>query len=91
VSENKLLRIMFGPKTNKWPETGKDCIMGSISCLLHHILLGCGTQENELGVASSTRGKDKVYNDLVGKSEGKSDSEDIGVDGNIMLEWILRK
>jgi len=31
------------------------------------------------------------YTILVGKSEGKNCSEDLGVDGKIMLEWIIRK
>jgi hypothetical protein len=30
-----------------------------------------------------------AYNILVGKSEEKNHSEDLGVDGKIILEWIL--
>jgi hypothetical protein len=30
-------------------------------------------------------------NILVGKPEGKKHTEDLGVDGNIILEWILGK
>jgi hypothetical protein len=38
VSENKVLRGIFGPK---WQEAGEDCIMRSfITCTLHQILLG---------------------------------------------------
>jgi len=37
-------------------------------------------------------GERKVtYKILVGKPEGKSHSEDPGVDGSIILRWILRK
>jgi hypothetical protein len=32
-----------------------------------------------------------AYNILVGKPEGKNHSEDLGVDGKIILEWILGK
>jgi hypothetical protein len=33
----------------------------------------------------------KAYIMLVGKPEGKSHSEDLGIDGRIILEWILLK
>jgi hypothetical protein len=32
-----------------------------------------------------------AYSILVGKPEGRDQSEDLGVDGKIILEWILRK
>jgi len=32
-----------------------------------------------------------AYNTLAGKHEGKRSAEDPGVDGRIILEWILRK
>jgi hypothetical protein len=32
-----------------------------------------------------------AYRVLVGKPEGKSHSENLGTDGNIILEWILGK
>jgi hypothetical protein len=31
------------------------------------------------------------YNILVGMPEGRDHSEDLGVDGRIISEWILRK
>jgi len=34
--------------------------------------------------------KNGAYRILVGKSEGKNHLEDPGVDGNIILRWILR-
>jgi hypothetical protein len=41
--------------------------------------------------ACSTHGRDnKCIHHLVGKSEGKI-SEDTGVDGRIILEWILKE
>jgi hypothetical protein len=39
--------------------------------------------------AYSTHGK--VRHVLAGKTEGKSHLEDLGVDGKIVLEWILGK
>jgi hypothetical protein len=32
-----------------------------------------------------------AYKILVGKHEGKDHSEDLGTDGRITLEWILKK
>ena len=32
-----------------------------------------------------------AYRVLVGKPEGKSNLEDLGVDGRIILRWIFRK
>jgi len=32
-----------------------------------------------------------MHNFLVGKPEGKSSPEDLGVDGNITLDWIFGK
>jgi hypothetical protein len=31
------------------------------------------------------------YNILVGNLKGREHSEDLGIDGRIILEWILRK
>jgi hypothetical protein len=32
-----------------------------------------------------------AHNILVGKPEGKNHLKDLGVDGNIILQWILEK
>jgi hypothetical protein len=45
-----------------------------------------------VGEASSTHGKyEDAHKILVGKPEGKNHSEDLGVDGKTLLEWILGK
>jgi hypothetical protein len=36
-------------------------------------------------------GRRGVYRVLAGKPEGKNHFEDLGVDGRIILRWILRK
>jgi hypothetical protein len=35
--------------------------------------------------------KKNAYKMLVGKPKGRYHSEDLGVDGRIILKWILRK
>jgi hypothetical protein len=41
VSENRVLRRIFGRRGRKWREAGEDFIMRSfITCTLHQILLG---------------------------------------------------
>jgi hypothetical protein len=46
-----------------------------------------------MGRAGSTHGRDtNAYKITVGKAEMKRDhSEDLGVDGRIILEWIIEK
>jgi hypothetical protein len=45
-----------------------------------------------MGGACNTHGRDKkCTQNLLGKLKGGDHSEDIGVDGKIILEWILWK
>jgi hypothetical protein len=57
-----------------------------ISCALHQILLRGNFKEDEMGGASGSMGEMRhAYNILVGKPEWKNYSEDLGVDGRILL------
>jgi len=44
-----------------------------------------------MGHMAHTGGMKNAYKILIGKSEGKDHSGDLGVDGKITLERILRK
>jgi hypothetical protein len=45
-----------------------------------------------MGEACNKHGEMRnAYESLFGEPEGKRHSEDLGVDGRIMLEWILGK
>jgi hypothetical protein len=45
-----------------------------------------------MGGACSTYGRDEKYTENFGrKSEGRDHSEDLDVDGRIILEWSLEK
>jgi hypothetical protein len=46
----------------------------------------------EIGGACNTLGEMRnAHNNLNGKTEGRSHLEDLGIDGKIILEWILGK
>jgi hypothetical protein len=63
-----------------------------ISVLLTQYFSGDQIEKNEMEGACSTYGDRKwVYRDLVGKPEGKSHLEDLGVDEIIILRCIFRK
>jgi hypothetical protein len=48
-------------------------------------------KKDEMGAPCGTNGRQEVaYRDLVGIPESKSHVGDPGVDGRILLKWILR-
>jgi hypothetical protein len=60
VSENGVLRTVFGRKREEVMQAGEDYIMRNfITCTLHQILLGCQVKEDEVGGSCSKRGKNE--------------------------------
>jgi len=88
-----VLRRMYGPKRNE--------VAGGWRMLHNEELHNCYASPNFISVIKLrrlrwTRNVARMmemngYNILVGKPEGKNHSEDIGVDGTILLKWILGK
>jgi hypothetical protein len=75
-----VVRRIFEPKGEE--VAGEDCIMRSfVTCTLHQVILG----------SSNQGGSDMITIFWLEKLKGRDHSEDLGVDGRIILEWILGK
>jgi hypothetical protein len=73
----------------KWQETVEDCMVRNfITCTLHQMLIKSGRWAGHVACIGEMR---NAYKILVGKPAGKSYSEDLDVDGRIVLEWVLWK
>jgi hypothetical protein len=82
--ENRVLMRICGHMREKWREDGEDWTTRSfITCRLRQIL--CVGHVARMGPMRS------IYKTLVWKLKGRDHLEDLGVDGRIMLEWILNK
>jgi hypothetical protein len=77
----------------KWWETGEDYIVRSfITCTIHQILL-CYNQIKEDEIGRACNGiieKKTACKILVGRPEGKDPLKGIGLDGRVLLEWVLK-
>jgi hypothetical protein len=93
VSENRVLRRIFGPKTDEVTGSRAICIMRSLMiCTLHSILFGWSNKKNEMsGACNMYEGEDMFIQGLGGGLREGDHSEDLGVDGGIILRWISRK
>jgi hypothetical protein len=92
--EKRVLRRIFGPK--------RERVAGGCRRLHDEELQNLYTSPDTIRVIKS-RGMRwmghvthmgvmrNAYKILVGKPEGKRHSEDLGIDGKIVLEWILGK
>jgi hypothetical protein len=60
VFENRVLRRILGHRRNKWWEAGEDFIMWSfITCTIHQYYHGEHVEEDGMGGACSTHGRDE--------------------------------
>jgi len=94
VFENRVLRRAFGPKrdevTGEWRKLHNEelnDLYGSPN-IVRVIKTRRMRWEGHVVHMGDRRG---IYRVLVGKSEGKSNLEDPGIDGRIILKWIFRK
>ena len=96
VSENMVLRRTFGPTrdevTGKWRKLHNEELNDLYSS--PNIILVKKIEKKEMGGACSMYGGEKRriqgFRVLVGEPEGKDHSEDLDVDGRIILPWICR-
>jgi hypothetical protein len=76
----------------KWQDAGECCIIRIfIICTALNIIIIIKSRRIRL-VGDVTHMEDvrNAYKTLVGKPEGKRPLEDLGIDGSIILKWVLR-
>jgi len=94
VSENRVLRRIFGPKgdevTREWRKLHNEELNDLYSSPnIFRVIKSSGMRwAGHVARMGESRG---VYRDLVGKYEGKDHLGDPGVYGRIILRWIFRK
>jgi hypothetical protein len=90
VFENRVQRRIF-EEGRKWREGGEDHIMRSfVTCTLHQNIIRAfkSRRMRWAGHVTCMRDMRNAYNVFVRKPEGKNNSEELCVDGRILLEWI---
>jgi hypothetical protein len=94
VSENRVLRRIFGPKrdemTGGWRKLHNEELHGLYSSL-SIIRVIKARRIRWAGHVARTGKVRGAYNILVGRPEGRRPLEDLGVDGRITLRLILGK
>jgi len=92
VFENRVLRRIFGPKsdevTEKWRKLHND-ELNDLYSSSNTVRVIKSRRIRLVGKVASKWERKGVYRVLVGKSEEKN-LEDPGVDGRIILRWIFR-
>jgi len=93
VLENKVLRI-FGPKRDavarEWRKLHNEGLNDQY-CSPNIVRVKKSRKIRWAGHVARMGERRGVYRVLVGKPEGKNHLEDPGIDGRIILKWILSK
>jgi len=92
VFEEKVLRNIFRPESNRVWGTAADCrVWSCIGCILHQILISRIHYRGEDGGAYGTLGVELCLVGLVVKPGVGDYLEDLDIDGMIILKLILKK
>ena len=90
VFENRVLRIIFGPK--------RDKVRGEWRRLHNEEIYDLYSSSNIIQIKKRWTGllarmgrQKKCIENLVGKTQGKNYLEKVGVDGGMILKWIFKK
>jgi len=94
VFENRLLRRIFEPKREEMPRVWRRLHNEELHNLYpspNIVRVITFRTMRGVGHVEQMRQMNNAYKILVGKSKGKDHSEDPGVGGKIILEWMLGK
>jgi len=94
VFENRVTRRIIGPNrdgvTGEWRKLYNE-ELNDLYCLSNIVRVIKSRRMGEAGYVARVGERRDVYRVLVGKPEGKIHLGDPGVDGRMILRWILRK
>ena len=94
VFENRVLRRIFGPKTDKAKREWRKLNNGELNDLYSSPNIFRVIKSRRMrwtGHVARLGERRGVYRVLVGKPEGKNHLGDPGVDGRVILRWIFMK